>query len=212
MADRLTEPSQPNVTKATRQAALREVLEAKRLAETANAKLRNVYKRFEKMGVTPLSIKAAIRARDIDPDALAAELRDQLKMFDAAKIEITQEDLFPDTAPERTKPKELSDHMRWEAHDAGFRAGLGGVPVDDNPFAPGNELQPKWVEGWHDGQEAAIHRSFSGAPKAKGGAVKVASTRRKKPGAEDVAPAAADAPVATAPEPATVDATEETFP
>lgn len=201
MARSLSEPAKPNVTKATRQAAMREVLDAKRIAETANAKLRNVYKRWEKQGVTPHSIKETIRARDMDPDALAAELREKFAAYDAAGIEIpAPDDLFPETIAPR--PKENQEHIEWEAGEAGWRAGFEGVSIDDAPFPAGSILRVKWVERWHEGQAAAVERSFGEkkkpkADKPKGGEpgatdVSAATADRKRPARQPKGAAAAD--------------------
>ena len=186
MAKSLSEPAKPNVTKATRQQAMREVLEAKRLAETANARLRNVYKRFEKQGVTPILIKEAIRARDMDPDALMAELREKFAAYDAAGIDVPTDDLFPETVQPRAK--ESQEHVEWEAGDAGWRAGFGGVSIDDAPFPAGSILRVKWVERWHDGQADAVARSFGEPKKPKAGKRKEEAT----PGANEVTIATAD--------------------
>jgi ribosome modulation factor len=180
MAKSLTEPSRPNVSKATRQAAMRELADLQKAAATAAAKVRNAYKRWDKQGVTSSSIKESLRARDLDPEQLMEELRESFAAYDAAGHTLSQDDLFPDTAPPVVRAKEAQEHIEWEAGEAGWRAGFHGVSIDDAPFPAGSALRVKWVERWHDGQTDAVARSF-GEPKKKNAA-----------GAMDVQPATAD--------------------
>ncbi len=185
MAKSLTEPSRPNVTKATRQAAMRELADLQKAVATATARVRNAYKRWDKQGVTSSSIKEALRARDLDPDQLMEELRENFAAYDAAGHTLDQDDLFPDTAPPGMRAKEAQEHIEWEAGEAGWRAGFHGVSIDEAPFPAGSVLHVKWVERWHDGQAAAVERSF-GEPKGKkdkAGAteVKAATSDRKRP-------------------------------
>lgn len=184
MAESLTAPSLPNVTLGTRQAAMREVADLKKMHATATAKLRNGYKRWDKQGVTSTSINHMLAARDKDPDALMAELKEQFQSLYAAGATIEQADLFPETAP-KLKKQEISEHMEWEAGETGWRAGLNGVPFDDNPFPAGRVMYVKWVERWHDGQAALVERTFGEKKpkKDKAGATdtKVASAGRKRP-------------------------------
>ena len=183
MAKSLTEPSRPNVSKATRQAAMRELADLQKAVATATAKVRNAYKRWDKQGVTSSSIKEALRARDLDPEQLMEELRENFAAYDAVGHTLDQDDLFPDTAPPTVRAKEAQEHIEWEAGEAGWRAGFHGVSIDEAPFPAGSELRVKWVERWHDGQAAAVERSFGEPKKKNGGAteVKAATADRKRP-------------------------------
>lgn len=154
----LTEPPKTNVTKEQRQAALREIISLKREAAQASSRLQSAYKKWARAGVPSAGIRETIKARDMDPDALVAELRDKFAAMEAANIQISAEDLFPETVPVKVTDKAMAEQLEWEAHNAGYKAGLAGIVIDDNPFPAGVPVHVKWIDGWHDGQADLVKR------------------------------------------------------
>lgn len=45
----------------------------------------------------------------------------------------------------------VATQAAWRAGDEGYKAGVAGVPLDENPYAPGAETHQRWATEWHDG-------------------------------------------------------------
>jgi ribosome modulation factor len=120
--------------------------------------LRNIVKRAKTDGMNTKAMIAAIAATKLDPEVVAADLRDEIRYMTIVRIPIHQAELF-DGWDETVTQKTTQQDDLWDAEDAGYRAGRHGAAVEECKYLPGTELHVHWLEHWHKGQ-AAIAREL----------------------------------------------------
>lgn len=152
---------------------MREYRKQKRECESANGVLRNILKRAKAAGMNPKEMTAAVQATKIDPEEVAANLRERVEYMAILNINIP-ENLFADLDTQVTEKTRREDDL-WDAEDKGYRAGRNGVPIGDNPYDQTNqsELFAAWARDWNKGQASIAHEM--------GPDSKAASADRKRP-------------------------------
>jgi ribosome modulation factor len=130
----------------------------KRLCEEANGVLRSLIKRAKSDGINTKAMIEAVKASKLDPEVVAADLRDQIRYMGIIHVPMTQASLFDDYNVEVSTQTAHADDL-WDADDNGYRAGRHGARIEDCPYDPGTELHVHWLQAWHKGQ-AAIAREL----------------------------------------------------
>lgn len=158
MAEKLTpnkDHNTPPANKATFLLHMRKAAQAKTVLEEATAAFNIVIKAAKNEGVNTKSLKAALKARRLDPDEVAKQVRDFERYMSWMGLPVgAQAALFEDDADEHTTEREDADQREWEAAEAGYRAGKGGEKADTCPFPDGSELNQVWTKQWLRGQAA----------------------------------------------------------
>lgn len=152
---------------------MRQLRQQKRKCDEENGVLRNIVKRAKADGQNTKSMLNAIKATKLDPDVVAADLRDQIRYMAIIHIPLTQAELFDGWDGTVTEKTAREDDL-WDADDKGYHAGRHGVPISDAPYEAGTERHVHWMVAWKKGQ-AAIAREL-------GPDVTQASTERARPG------------------------------
>lgn len=197
MADRLIDQKSNAPGRAQFEAAIREIILASQKAETAQAHVRNAYKRADAMGFDTKQIKEVLKMRGRDPVELEQELLvrkqyaiwaglpmgSQLEMFNATQT---------GQAAAEAQSDGLSDEDRhaaamFDAEQKGYFSGRRAEKLPDcNPFKAGEEAFTEFERGYWRGQEAiALEMKPKDAPKP------VSPGRRNKGGNPEDAPAPA---------------------
>ena len=175
----LVDKSQSNCTDATIQKFAREILGLKERKDQAASEYQSAWKRAKAAGVKPDPLKAALKAKERDPDDVVADQRAYIRYCALLNIPLTQADLFegaPD-AEEAPSQDEADEHARFDANRDGVAAGRAGQSRDANPARPGELRFAAWDAGWLSGQQAIAEEMAQPAP-----VVKKASTRRARNG------------------------------
>lgn len=161
---------------------MRQYRQQKRKCDEENGVLRNIIKRAKGDGMNTRALIDAVKATKLDPDVVAADLRDTIRYMGIIHLPMTQAALFEnyDTAVNQKTQRE--DDL-WDADDKGYRAGHEGNKIDDCEYDPGTEMHVHWIEAWHKGQAAKAREL--------GPDVKVASTSKRRPSRKAAQPALA---------------------
>ena len=181
MADRLIDRKGSNAPgRAQFEAAIREIILARQKAETAQAHLRNAFKRADAMGFDTKQIKEVLKMRDRDPVELEQDMavRKQYAIWMGLPLGAQLEMFTEKETGEAAKAAEadgLSDEDRhakemFEAEQRGYYAGRRGDKLPDgNPFQAGTEAFTEFERGYWRGQEAiAMEMAPKDAPKKRG--------------------------------------------
>jgi hypothetical protein len=127
----------------------------KRDIAEASGRYRAFMKRAKANGANIKAVRTAITAATLDPEEVARDLRDTIRVLALRNFPVYQTDMFG----EGGLNVEVSDQVR-DADNAlgaefdGYRAGRGNVPLEDNPCEPESDLHKAWAKGWQDGQTA----------------------------------------------------------
>jgi hypothetical protein len=132
---------------------MRQIQTQQRRCDEENGVLRNIFKRAKADGRNVASMRRAIKATKREPGEVIADLRAEIRYMALRRIPLTQAELFAGFDLHLAEKSEHEDDL-WSADDAGYRAGWGGVPIDDDPHAAGSEADVHWRAGWHKGQAA----------------------------------------------------------
>lgn len=130
--------------------------------------LRNIAKKAKADGVNTKAMIAAIALTKLDPEVVAADVRDTIRYAAIMHVPMTQAVLFngwDETVSERTA--EIGD--LWQAEQEGFTAGRAGAAVESSPYITGTEHHTHWLDHWHKGQ-ASIARELGDNVKQASGA------------------------------------------
>lgn len=200
MAERLIEKTSNQPDKAQFDAAVREIVLARQKAETANAGLRNAFKRAQNSGFDLKQLKAVLAMRDKDPVELEQEMAVQRRYMILAGLPVgTQMEMFDaektGQAATEAALDGLSDEDRhaaamFDAEQKGYHSGRRAEKLPDcNPYKAGEEAFTEFERGYWRGQEAiALEMRPKDAPKP------VKPGRRKKSDNPEDAPAPATDP------------------
>jgi uncharacterized protein (UPF0335 family) len=162
------------------EAAVREIVVARQKAETAQAVLRNAFKRAQNQGFDLKQLKVVLAMRDRDPVELEQEMAVQRRYMLWAGLPVgTQMEMFGagETGQAEREAQEdgLSDTARqakanFEAEQRGYACGRrGGDMRGENPFPAGAEEFVEFERGFWRGQEAiAMEMVPKDAPKRRG--------------------------------------------
>jgi hypothetical protein len=132
---------------------MRQYRTQRRKCDEENGALRNIVKRAKADGVNTKAMISACASTKLDPEQVAADMRDEVYYKTVLRIPITAEVVFGGWQPSVTERTRAQDD-EWDAQDKGYAAGKQGVPIEDSPYPPGTELHQQWSTFWHRGQEA----------------------------------------------------------
>ena len=171
MAKALVEKSH-NLTDGTIQKHIRAITGLKAALDSANGEYRAAVKAAKSDGVKTSQLLAAMSAKKREQEDVTSDLRDYVRYLGLFNMPVTQMDLFGTGGSEEETNDEGGgvEHTRWEAEQAGKKAGSDGRPHSDNPHNQGTELAQAWHTGWSRSQEQLARGKKPG--------VKAASTRR----------------------------------
>jgi hypothetical protein len=147
------EPEKSNVTNETVQQAQREYAIQRRKCDEENGVLRSILKKWKVAGVNTKALIATHQDMKLDPTEVAKNLHDHVRYLALRSFPKEQLPLFS-PADLSVTAKAEAEQQAFAIGDAGYKAGIGGVPRDDNPHAPGSESNPLWDLGWADGMRA----------------------------------------------------------
>lgn len=132
----------------------RTVADSHRNAEEAKAALKAEINISKSIGINIKAMKILEKLRKMEPREAQAAFRDVIRYARWLGLNfLDQEDMF-DAANESTAgltAKVVATQAAWEAGWKGYDAGKSGVPLDENPYAPGTETHQRWASEWHDG-------------------------------------------------------------
>lgn len=157
-----------NVSDETLAKHIRLITISEREAKEANGRHRARLKEAKADGCPTEAILFGIDAKRREEGTVIQALRDKIRVLNVMKVEVDANVLFTGWQP----PEKDSPDI-FGANDAGYKAGLAGQPVDDNPHIQGTEEFVEWRKAWHDGQTAATGKLQDG--------IKLADTSRKRP-------------------------------
>jgi hypothetical protein len=166
-----------NVTDATIRKHVQALTGLKLSADSAHAEYRAGLKAAKRDGINTGQFIAAMGAKKREIEDVTADLRNYVRYLSLVNMPVTQTDLFgssKNTEEAEDEAGELSEHKRWEAEQAGFKAGTEGHLKESNRHTAGSELHQAWHSGWMRGQT----QNAMGEKASPG--VKKASTRRAR--------------------------------
>lgn len=153
----------PNVTPAEFLKHYRLIGDAKREMDriteelrSARGQYRSALKIAKKHGVNQAMLIEAMRIHTIADEAeVAMEFRDLGRYLRYLNSPLgSQFSLFDDGAAD--VPTDVRrEHEDWEAHEQGYRAAQGGVPIEECPHPAGSELAQVWSLGHAKGSKVA---------------------------------------------------------
>lgn len=159
----------------------REWREVRREQSASATAVARVGKKMKTIGIDKQAFDLFEKLSDMDPDDAVRVLKTVMRYGKwAGRSFASQQDLFHGMAIEQPKSKALAEFTEFEIEDAGYVAGFGGQKIEDNPYSPEDPDSPNyavWRKGWHKGQEARVHKSFSGDKAAAAGAGEVKAAR-----------------------------------
>lgn len=141
----------------------------RRATDEANGVLRSIVKRAKSAGVNTKEMIAAVMATKLDPEVVAADMRDRIRYLALVRMPITQVDLFEGLVLNDVTSKTAAEDDVWTAQEAGYRAGRHGVRVDESPYMPGTEAFVEWQSWWLKGQTAIAKELGDNAEQADAG-------------------------------------------
>lgn len=129
---------------------------AKREADEALGKYRNVRKRMADAGVDMQALALVEKLAKLSPEEATDRLKSAFRLADILDVKIAQQaELFPE-GPDDSEATQKAQ-ARWredQAEDQGYRAGKAGRDRSDNPFPAGQPHAAAWDRGWGLGQAA----------------------------------------------------------
>ena len=165
MAEPLIE-AKSNLTPESFLELLRERRLAKREQSEAGTLIARVGKKMKELGVNRTAFEIFEKLCDLETDEAIVVLKSVVRYGTwAEKPYATQAELFPAMAVEKPKEAARTEFTEFQIEDAGYKAGYSGEPIDNNPHAPGEADDASyaiWRKGWHNGQEARVHKAFGG--------------------------------------------------
>lgn len=181
MADRLNPPALPNVSNELIASFAMEADLAQRDIDEASSRKRSVLRRASRAGVRTKVLLAALSFRKGDPDDAVAELRDLLRYVNvlAPSINFSQSSLFDALDIRPLNEAAQLEIEGWNAHLAGYDAGVAGEGLDDAPYEPHSAAHDRYHEGYDRGSRIGAERLEPGTTMADPDRVK--PKRRGKP-------------------------------
>jgi hypothetical protein len=134
----------------------RELAGARREIAEAQGRHRAVVKRAKSEGVNVKAMSEVISNHALDQDEVTRHYRDVFRYGTiTGAAYATQTDMFGDAGVDTdVKDSAAIEQREWEAGEAGYAAGKGGVPIDNCPHVAGSPLNQIWCKRWHAGQAA----------------------------------------------------------
>lgn len=137
----------------------REIALADRALKEAAGARKRVLRAAKVAGLNVQQIVAVLKAREKDPDVLAAQHNTFIRYCAWANLPIgTQTEMFGEgnlAGDDNLTDAERREHVMFEANDSGYRAGRSGQDrTSSNPFPPGSETHVAFDTGYLRGQEA----------------------------------------------------------
>jgi ribosome modulation factor len=169
-----------NVPDAVIQKHVRLLTGLKLSADSAHAEYRAGLKAAKSDGINTGQIIAAMGAKKRELEDVVADMKNYVRYLSLVNMPVTQTDLFgsstnqPDDSDDEGEDGELTEHLRWETEQVGFKAGSDGHLKESNPHFAGSARNQAWHEGWMRGQK----QNAMGEKASPG--VKKASTRRAR--------------------------------
>lgn len=133
---------------------LSELLQAETAKDRGVSGVRNIRKRFEKLGANMRALDLFLRLRKLEDAEREALLMAALRYSRWAGLQMGETlDMFAEKDDRGMPPQKAQEGLAdAQAYEAGFKAGKAGRNQDGGGHAPGSSQHAKWVEGWNDGQ------------------------------------------------------------
>lgn len=129
----------------------RKIRRAGRDKDESHGRYRAVLKDAKSHGVETKEMISALGKTKLDPDEVAASLATEVHYLSLLGLNtVTAERIFARDA--RITEKTQTEEDRYDAEEAGHKAGRRGEKIDSNPYEPGTELYVVWREWWGKGQ------------------------------------------------------------
>ena len=155
MADTAAEaPAKNTIDPGSFSNLLAELITADTAKDRGVAAVRNIRKRFEKLGCNMRALDLFLRLRNLEDDEREALLLATLRYCRWAQLEVGGTlDLLNEKDDRGMPPQKAMDGLSdAQAYEAGFKAGKAGRVQDGGGQQLGTSGYAKWVEGWGDGQ------------------------------------------------------------
>jgi len=136
--------------------ARRDYDQAHDAAKSKKGAYRAAIKAAKKVGIDETAMLEAIRMHTVSDEATESlYFRNLGRYLTYMNSPLgAQFGLFDDQAA-TVSDKARMEHAEWEAHEHGYRAAQGGVPIDQCPYPVGSELAQVWSLGWNQGNKVA---------------------------------------------------------
>lgn len=143
----------------------------------ADSVVQHAYRRAKSAGINIDQLKAALKAKKLDVEQVAMNVRDFAQYLLWLDVRIgTQASFLGATPP----PEEGVQKIRvQDAEQAGYEAGTKGHEISACPYKPGEELHAAWVRGLHKGVAFMEGRGGDAPPRVEEVAARGRGSRGK---------------------------------
>lgn len=132
----------------------RTVSDRHRDSEEAKAAWKAEVNVSKSIGINLKAMKIVEKLRKMEPREAQTTFRDTILYLRWLGLNLLdQEDMFSAAADSTAglTAHVVATQAAWEAGWQGYDAGKAGMPLDQNPYAPGTETHQRWASEWHDG-------------------------------------------------------------
>lgn len=184
MVASLAEAKSHNVPPAIIQSYWRQIREAKRAQDDANAGLARVKKAAKGAGIEMSAIKTLEGLSKMDDDVLEVHLNKTFEYASALGMPFAKQlSMFATSEAPAVSDREMEEHKTWEAGDQGLKAGRDGEPASANPWPLGSAGYVAWSKQHAIGLgERMTAESMDSTESERPADVAAATKRGRKPG------------------------------